>query len=83
VLGVVTNLDRLQAIVAHPAFRRGDLHTGFLEEHLSGLERVPCPPAEGLAAAVRALSRTTGTTAQGSGRAVADPWTSLGAWRLG
>ena len=83
VLGVVTNLDRLQAIVAHPAFRRGDLHTGFLEEHLSALERVPCPPAKGLAAAVLALSRTPGAAANGAGRPVADPWTSLGGWRLG
>jgi acetyl/propionyl-CoA carboxylase alpha subunit len=83
VLGVVTNLERLQAIVAHPAFRRGELHTGFLEEHLSALERVPCPPAEGLAAAALALSRKPGAAAHGAGRPVADPWASLGGWRLG
>src|SRR5262249_49705207 len=51
VLGVVTNLERLQAIVAHPAFRRGELHTAFLDEHLGSLPRVSCPPAEALAAA--------------------------------
>jgi len=83
VLGVVTNLDRLQAIVAHPAFRRGDLHTGFLEEHLSALERVPCPPAEGLAAAVLALRRQPAASANGTGRPVPDPWANLGGWRLG
>ena len=27
------NLDLLAAVVAEPAFRSGDLHTGFLEEH--------------------------------------------------
>ena len=34
VLGVATNQSRLRAIVAHPAFLAGDLHTGFLDEHL-------------------------------------------------
>jgi 3-methylcrotonyl-CoA carboxylase alpha subunit len=82
VLGVVTNLERLQAIVDHPAFRRGELHTGFLEEHLTSLERVPCPPPEGLAAAALALSHVSGRSPRGA-RTVADPWESLGGWRLG
>jgi 3-methylcrotonyl-CoA carboxylase alpha subunit len=80
VLGVVTNLERLQAIVDHPAFRRGDLHTGFLEEHLPSLPRVPCPPPEALAAAFLALP-ASGGAAPGA-RSVADPWESLGGWRL-
>jgi acetyl/propionyl-CoA carboxylase alpha subunit len=83
VLGVVTNLDRLQVIVDHPAFRRGELHTGFIEEHLAGLERVSCPPADGLAAAALALRRKDGAQPSEPGRPVADPWQSLGAWRLG
>ena len=83
VLGVVTNLERLQAIVAHPAFRRGELHTGFLEEHLSTLARVACPPPEGLAAAALALTRPSPASADGARRPVADPWASLGTWRLG
>jgi 3-methylcrotonyl-CoA carboxylase alpha subunit len=84
VLGVVTNLGRLQAIVDHPAFRAGDLHTGFLDEHLAGLERVPCPPREAVAAAAIAVAGSAG--AAGPGRAplrAADPWQTLGAWRLG
>jgi 3-methylcrotonyl-CoA carboxylase alpha subunit len=80
VLGVVTNLERLQAIVDHPAFRRGDLHTGFLEEHLAGLARVSCPPADGLAAAAVALGRAPGNSR--GARTVADPWQDLGPWRL-
>ena len=31
--GVDTNLDELAGIVAHPAFVRGELTTGFLDEH--------------------------------------------------
>jgi 3-methylcrotonyl-CoA carboxylase alpha subunit len=84
VLGVVTNLERLQAIVDHPAFRAGDLHTGFLAEHLAGLARESCPPAEALAAAAVVLARRG--SGAGRGRAsspLADPWQTLGAWRLG
>ena len=83
VLGIVTNLERLQAIVAHPAFRRGELHTGFLEQHLKALERVACPPPEGLAAAALALTRPSPASGDGTRRPVADPWASLGTWRLG
>ena len=39
VLGVTTNLDYLDRIIAHPAFRAGDLHTGFLTEHAAELDR--------------------------------------------
>jgi acetyl/propionyl-CoA carboxylase alpha subunit len=82
VLGVVTNLPRLRAIVEHPAFAAGDLHTGFIEEHLPELTPSPCPPALALAAVVAALGRA------GAGRSAArpaapDPWASLGRWRLG
>ena len=84
VLGVVTNLERLQAIVDHPAFRAGDLHTGFLDEHLAGRERVPCPPPEALAAAALALARDGGAAGPDRGRrGVSDPWQTLGPWRLG
>ena len=82
VLGVVTNLARLRAIVEHPAFAAGELHTGFIEEHLSELSPRPCPPPEALAAVAAALghAREGGTTGR---RAAPDPWSSLGAWRLG
>jgi len=82
VLGVVTNLARLRAIVEHPAFVAGELHTGFIEEHLSELSPRPCPPPQALAAVAAALghAREGGTTGR---RAAPDPWSSLGAWRLG
>jgi len=82
VLGVVTNLARLQAIVGHPAFRKGELHTAFLEEHLRETRAPACPPAEAVAAAVAVVQRAR---PQARARAVAapDPWASLGQWRLG
>ena len=84
VLGIVTNLERLQTIVDHPAFRAGDLHTGFLEEHLAGMARAPCPPVEALAAVALAAppEGTPDRSGAGAPRA-ADPWATLGPWRLG
>jgi len=82
VLGVVTNIARLRAIVEHPAFAAGELHTGFIEEHLSELSPSPCPPLEAIAAAAAALRRR-GDARAGARRSAPDPWASLGAWRLG
>ena len=82
VLGVVTNLSRLRAILAHPAFAEGDLHTGFLDEHLAEFG-APASASAGSAAggdrgacAVAAARRRRGAASR------ADPWASLGAWRL-
>ena len=84
VLGVVTNLDRLQAILAHPLFRAGELHTHFLDEHLDETEgdgRAPLPP-EALAAVAAALHRGGGAARGGAARELPDPWRDLGGWRL-
>ena len=82
VLGVVTNLARLQAIVAHPEFHAGNLHTGFIEEHLGELTPHPCPPPEAIAAALTALHRAT--PPRGAGQAVVpDSWARVGRWQIG
>jgi acetyl/propionyl-CoA carboxylase alpha subunit len=85
VLGVVTNLARLRAIVEHPAFAAGELHTGFIEEHLEVLTPHPCPPLEAVAALAAALHRQRHRKGRGGApaRVRSDPWASLGAWRLG
>jgi len=82
VLGVATNLARLRAIVEHPAFAAGELHTGFIDEHLAELTPVPCPPPLAIAAVAAALGRP-GNGDRRATRAVPDPWASLGPWRLG
>jgi acetyl-CoA carboxylase biotin carboxylase subunit len=82
VLGITTNHRRLRAIVEHPAFRGGDLHTGFVDEHLAAASPDPCPPAEAVAAAAAALHRAP-SSPNGRPPGAADPWSSLGAWRLG
>ena len=35
--GVVTNIDFLRRVIAHDAFRAGNTHTGFVDEHRSDL----------------------------------------------
>ena len=82
VLGVATNLARLRAIVEHPAFAAGELHTGFIDEHLSELTPRPCPPPEAVAAVAAALGRGR-DGGRRTAKAVPDPWSSLGPWRLG
>ena len=81
VLGVSTNVMRLQAIVGHPAFRAGDLHTGFLDEHLRHSTPQKCPPAAAVAAAVAALSLEA-VAPGGKAPAAPDAWTALGPRRL-
>jgi 3-methylcrotonyl-CoA carboxylase alpha subunit len=82
VLGVVTNLPRLLEVLRHPAFRSGDLHTGFIDEHLGELSGDPCPPPEAIAAAAAALQAARRPAAGAGPARVSDPWSSLGGWRL-
>src|SRR5690606_12317532 len=41
IAGVATNLAFLARVAAHPAFRAGDIDTGFIDRHLA--ELVPAP----------------------------------------
>jgi 3-methylcrotonyl-CoA carboxylase alpha subunit len=72
--GIRNNVDLLLAVIEHPAFRAGDLHTGFLDEHAIVLElkELPAPAL----AAVSALDFLT-TPRE------ADPWRAQTGWRLG
>lgn len=52
IAGVTTNIPYLQAIVRHPAYRRGELSTDFVERHLADWQPPPAlPPDEVLIAA--------------------------------
>jgi 3-methylcrotonyl-CoA carboxylase alpha subunit len=85
VLGLATNLGRLRTLVDHPEFRAGNLHTGFIEEHLGEVSPHPCAPPEAIAAALAALhaARGRGAAASRAGSAaVPDPFAALGGWRL-
>ena len=81
VAGVQTNLTFLSRILAHPAFARAEVDTGFIPRHAAQL----LPAAEPLddrfwntAAKAWLLARPmrSSTTA-------GDPWTELNSWRAG
>jgi 3-methylcrotonyl-CoA carboxylase alpha subunit len=86
VLGVVTNLARLQAILDHPAFAAGRLHTGFIDEHVASLTPDQGPPQEALEALAALVARSAPRAATppgpGGSAPAPDPWAELGAWRL-
>jgi 3-methylcrotonyl-CoA carboxylase alpha subunit len=82
VLGVVTNLGRLRQVVDHPAFVAGDVHTGFIDEHLA-VPPVPRPLDARALAAVSAALRGSGRAASAAAARPADAWDVLGGFRLG
>jgi acetyl-CoA carboxylase biotin carboxylase subunit len=83
VLGPTTNLAFLQDVLAHPAFRRGETHTGFLAEHFATWQPGGDEAVAALAAAL-ALAGPATPAGEARGRAAAPtPWETLGAWRLG
>ena len=67
-LGMMTNTDFLERVLAHPAFAAGDTHTGFLDEHADALLAPPCPPrtTSALLLAAAALAARASTIASRS-----------------
>jgi acetyl/propionyl-CoA carboxylase alpha subunit len=83
-LGPTTNLALLRDVLDHAAFRAGDTHTSFLDEHLHPWH--PATPALHEAALACALAAgatlpLAGTTSAAA--TVPSPWERLGRWRLG
>ena len=86
VAGVTTNIPFLAAVAAHPAYRAGQLDTGFLERHAA--ELLPAAQAasrEVLAAALLAVLADQRHKAEKRAAASSDPWSpwnQLSAWRM-
>jgi acetyl/propionyl-CoA carboxylase alpha subunit len=84
-LGPQTNLAFLGDVLDHPAYRAGDTHTGFIDEHLPGWKQ-PAPDLHDAAlAAALAGSGGAAVLAQSGATeaALPTPWERLGRWRLG
>ena len=80
-LGVENNVDFLQDALLVPAWTSGDLHNGFVEEHLSGWKGLGEPPAEAAALAGKALFATPSAAASGGTNSTGvSPWSALGDW---
>ena len=86
VLGIRTNIPFLIRALDHDAFRSGDLHTGFIEEHLEELTAPAEPTPAALAAAATAMTQRSSSASAGTGTsseatpASHDPWTALQRW---
>ena len=78
-LGVKTNIDYLARVLAHPAFRRADLHTGFVREHAAALASPELSASSQRAAIVAAALgfREFRDLAFGT----PEPYASIGPWR--
>ena len=83
VAGPKTNLAFLRRLTAHPAFRAGDLTTGFIAQHAAAL----LPPRGKPAAEVFALA-ALGVYLRRAQASLArqedvSPWNDLSGWRIG
>jgi len=83
VLGVVTNIPFLLRVLECDVFRRGGMHTAYLDGEGVGLGASSPLPAAALAAAVIHDERpaATGGTPGSAGSAACDPWATLSGWR--
>jgi len=82
ILGIHTNIPYLLAVLDHPAFVAGDVHTRFLDREndaLAGGLAIEPPPAAIAAAAVADAAGPHLPAAQQR----PDPWTALPGWRIG
>lgn len=90
VLGPTTNLEHLLAVLRHPAFASGAVHTGFLDEHLRDWDRQASLDARTedvlWVAAAAILGGTVGAPTVGASNADANAsspvWAGLGPLRL-
>ena len=84
-LGPQTNLAFLSDVLDHAAYRAGDTHTGFVDEHLPAWKQ-PTPDLHDAALAA-ALAGSGGAAvlaqADGTEASLPTPWERLGRWRLG
>jgi 3-methylcrotonyl-CoA carboxylase alpha subunit len=86
VAGLATNRDFLHAVVTHPAFGKGDVHTGFIAEHRAALlpaaDKVP-DRVVALAALHAVLTNAAETAARAAAsRDPFSPWHRSDGWRL-
>ena len=90
VLGVRTNIPFVVALLEHPAFIAGDIDTGFLDRQFEDFrERLAQPPSAVAWAAAAGARDSGGTLNPGAAgnlsatsAAPAEPFVTLGAWRV-
>ena len=83
VSGVRTNLELLRAVIASPAFERGDVHTGFIDEHDLVREATSLPDDVLIAAAASETYIGPESRARFGRDRGAGVWQQVGPWRVG
>ncbi len=86
ILGIETNLGFLRRLLSHPAFRAGDIDTGFIEREHDALAAPPAGARRATlvlaaAAAIHGASLAASEAPPTPRRA--DPWATLSGWRAG
>jgi len=83
--GVTTNLDFLQALLAHPDFQAGSVTTRWVETTFAGWAPSPEPPLEALIATALAETLLPGSTnlSTSAGPDPHSPWKTPDGFRLG
>jgi 3-methylcrotonyl-CoA carboxylase alpha subunit len=86
IVGVANNVEFLKAIIDHPAFQAGDIHTHFLEEHPVMLDKQQIPSEAlilaGLSSQIlKSRVKDTGTEVLEGHRQTFSPWQHGGDWR--
>jgi len=84
VLGVKTQIPFLRDLFQHPEFRAGNLHTGFIEEHLSDWHPTKSEKFINIALIAAAMGKTQKIQKKEEGipRRTLTPWQLSGRWEL-
>ena len=76
--GIRSNISLFRLILTDPAFRKGELHTGYLDALLRTVEWKTVPPAELAAVAARIASRLTTDVTPAAATSPVSRWLSEG-----
>ncbi|KAL0097195.1 carbamoyl-phosphate synthase L chain, ATP binding domain-containing protein [Phycomyces blakesleeanus] len=78
VVGLNTNIDFLRKVASHPAFIKGEVETGFIQEFEQDLLGVPVPPNPvTLALAAGVIRHQEATAIKPSAKDPFSPWSNL------
>ena len=83
ILGIKSNIEFLIRIIEHPEFVKGNLHTGFLQEHFKEFKPDKSKLQEALiASAILAQKRPAIKYAPKVQKSVTTPWQEIGSWQI-
>lgn len=85
ILGLTTNKEFLLSVLEHPEFVSGNIHTGFLQEHLPDWQPDDIEPdalALALAVATLPTEKKYGSGETSGTSQIPDPWAVIGQWEL-